>query len=92
MHILDENILKSQRELLEGRRIAVRLIGVNAGRKGMLDEEIIPLLQQLSRPTFFTRDDDFYERVLAHQGYCLVYLSVEKKRSCLVCTPLATPF
>ena len=44
MNILDENIPKPQRELLEGRRISVRQVGVNIGRKGLLDEEIIPLL------------------------------------------------
>lgn len=75
MHILDENILKSQRELLEGRRIAVRQIGVNAGRKGMLDEEIIPLLQQLSRPTFFTRDDGFL-RARSRSSWVLSGLSL----------------
>jgi hypothetical protein len=78
MNILDENIPKPQRELLEGWRIKVRQIGVDVGRKGMLDEEIIPLLQTLRRPTFFTRDDDFHERGLCHAKYCLVYLAVEK--------------
>jgi len=34
MNILDENIPKPQRELLEGRRISVRQGGVNIGRKG----------------------------------------------------------
>lgn len=78
MNILDENIPKSQRELLTGWRIKVKQIGVNIGRKGMLDEEIIPLLQGLRRPTFFTRDEDFHERRLCHAKYCLVYLPVEK--------------
>ena len=78
MNILDENIPKSQRELLTGWRIKVKQIGVNIGRKGTLDEEIIPLLQGLRRPTFFTRDEDFHERRLCHAKYCLVYLPVEK--------------
>jgi hypothetical protein len=30
------------------------------------------------QPTFFTRDDDFYERHLCHARYCLVYLSVSR--------------
>jgi hypothetical protein len=81
MNILDENIPKPQRERLEGWRIAVRQIGVSVGRKGMLDEEIIPLLQRLRRPTFFTRDEDFYERYLCHARYSLVYLSVEKSEA-----------
>ncbi len=53
MNILDENIPKPQRELLEAWRIHVKQIGVNIGRKGMLDEEILPLLQRQRRPTFF---------------------------------------
>ena len=83
MNILDENIPKPQRELLEGRRISVRQVGVNIGRKGLLDEEIIPLLQRLRRPTFFTRDSDFYDRRLCHRKYCLVYMSVEKSEAAL---------
>ena len=83
MNILDENIPKPQRELLEGRRISVKQVGVNIGRKGLLDEEIIPLLQSLRRPTFFTRDSDFHKRDLCHRAYCLVYLAVEKSEVAL---------
>ncbi|SRR5258705_9541860 len=83
MNILDENIPKPQRELLEGRRISVRQVGVNIGRKGLLDEEIIPLLHSLRQPTFFTRDSDFYERRFCHRKYCLVYMSVEKSEAAL---------
>jgi hypothetical protein len=83
MNILDENIPKPQRELLEGRRISVRQVGVNIGRKGLLDEEIIPLLQSLRQPTFFTRDSDFYERRLCHRKYCIVYILVEKSEAAL---------
>jgi len=78
VNILDENIPKNQRQLLERWRIHVRQIGVNVGRPGMQDDEIIPLLQRLSRPTFFTRDGDFYERRLCHARYSLVYMAVEK--------------
>ena len=38
--------------------------------------EIIPLLHTLRRPTFFTRDHDFYKPDLCHLGYCLVFLDV----------------
>jgi len=44
----------------------------------MKDNEIISLLHDLTRPTFFTRDDDFFDRDLCHAGYCLVHTSVEK--------------
>ncbi len=46
---------------------------------GMKDDEIIPLLHQLDRPTFFTLDGDFYNRRLCHGGYCLVHLDVEEE-------------
>src|SRR6266436_10410542 len=78
MNILDENIPKPQPELLERRRIGVKQIGVNIGRKGMLDEEIVPLLRILRNSTFFTRDSDFYGRGLCDSKYCLVYLSIDK--------------
>jgi hypothetical protein len=76
MKILDENVPESQRLLLERRRIAVKQIGVDIGRKGLDDEDIIPLLRRLNRPTFFTLDVDFWDRNLRHEGYCLVYLDI----------------
>lgn len=78
MNILDENILSDQRVILRAWRIPVRQIGHDVGRGGLQDEEIIPLLHQLHRPTFFTRDWDFYERRLCHARYSLVYLNVAK--------------
>lgn len=78
MNILDENISKSQRQLLESWRISMRQIGINTGRSGMKDTEIITFLQKLRRPTFFTRDDDFFKPQLCHSRYGLVYLDVEK--------------
>jgi hypothetical protein len=81
VNILDENIIDSQRRLLNSWRIPVRQIGYEIGQKGMKDREIIPFLHQLNQPTFFTRDDDFYERRLCHAGYCLVYLDVRKEEA-----------
>lgn len=78
MNILDENIIESQCQLLRSWRIPFRQIGFNIGREGMKDREIIPLLHQMRRPTFFTRDGDFYNRNLCHANYCLVYLAVRK--------------
>lgn len=78
MNVLDENIPKDQRQLLERWRIRVRQIGVNVGRRGLQDDEIIPLLLTLRRPTFFTRDVDFYDRGLRHPRYGLIFLDVEK--------------
>jgi hypothetical protein len=79
MNVLDENVPDSQLEILRSKRVPVRLIGLDIGRKGMKDDEIIPLLLQLDRPTFFTFDGDFYNRRLCHDGYCLVHLNVEEE-------------
>jgi hypothetical protein len=77
MNVLDENIPADQVDLLGRWRIRTRQIGQDLGRQGMKDEnEIIPLLLQLSRPTFFTRDLGFFEQRLCHPGYCLVGLAV----------------
>ena len=77
MNILDEDIGLSQRRSLESRKIHFRQIGVEIGRSGMKDRnEVIPLLHQLKRPTFFTLDQGFYHPALRHPGYCLVYLNV----------------
>lgn len=76
MYLLDENIPESQRLLLQGRRIRVRQIGIDVGRSGMKDEEIIPLLHRLRHVTFFTRDLGFYRRDLCHANYCVVCLAV----------------
>ncbi len=78
MNVLDENIIDNQRRQLMSWRIRIHQIGFEVGRKGMKDREIIPFLHQLKQPTFFTRDDDFYERRLCHAGYCLVYLDTRK--------------
>ena len=78
MNILDENIIKSQRQLLKSWRIRIRQIGYEVGRMGIKDDEIIPLLLELRRATFFTRDLGFYQRSLCHKRYCLVCMAVEK--------------
>lgn len=77
MNIVDENVPVSQLARLDGMRIAVRQIAVDLGHQGMKDDELIPMLHQLPRPTFFTLDIDFYKRRLCHQKYCLVYLDIK---------------
>jgi hypothetical protein len=79
VNVLDENIIDNQRRQLMSWRMRIHQIGYEVGRKGMKDREIIPFLHQLKQPTFFTRDDDFYERKLCHAGYCLVYLDIRKE-------------
>ena len=76
MNLLDENIAASQRVLLRKAGIAFRQIGYEEARKGIQDDEIISFLVQSRRVTFFTRDDDFYQKRFCHAHYCLVLLDV----------------
>ena len=76
MNILDENIIASQRQRLRSWRIQMRQIGIDIARKGLQDEEILPLLHHLRRPTFFTRDRGFYRREICHRQYGIICLEV----------------
>lgn len=76
MNVLDENIVASQRHLLQKWKIKFHQIGHDIARSGIQDEEIIPFLHKLGSVTFFTLDDDYYYRQLCHKNYCLVYLDV----------------
>jgi len=77
MNLLDEDIDIHQWARLRQWKVHVRKIGIEIGRFGMKDQnEILPRLHRLRRPTFFTRDQDFYHPTLRHAGYCLVYLDV----------------
>ena len=76
MILLDENFPESQRQLFRAWQTPVRQIGVEISRKGIQDDEIIPLLLRMRQPTFFTLDDDFYSRRLCHARYCLVCVAV----------------
>jgi hypothetical protein len=76
--ILDENILEGQRLLLHAWRLQARQIGLDVGRKGLKDEEIIVLLRRHRNSTFFTRDLGFYNPAFPHAKYCIVVASVEQ--------------
>lgn len=78
MNILDENIVESQREQLTKWRVPFRQIGYEVGRKGMEDEQIVPLLIALPRPTFFTQDWDYDKQSLCHPKYSLVIVDVKR--------------
>ena len=64
--------MRSQREFLEARRLPVRNVGLNWGRAGMTDGEILTELRGARQVTFFTRDAASYQRGLCHPAYCLV--------------------
>lgn len=76
MIILDENILDGQRLLLQAWRLAAKQIGLDLGRKGLKDEEIVVLLRRQRNAAFFTRDGDFFVPSLRHAGYCVVVAAV----------------
>lgn len=78
MNVLDENIPPSERQILKSWRMSVRHIGYGVGQKGMQDEQIVPYLLRLRRPTFFTLDGDSYRRDLCHARYGLVFLDVDQ--------------
>ena len=76
MIVLDENVFESQRLQLRARRVHLCQIGIEIGRKGMQDDEIITLLRTLRRPSFFSRDRDFFKKTLCSDNYCSAFLDV----------------
>jgi hypothetical protein len=74
--VLDENVFESQSAELRRRRVHLCQIGCDIGRKGMKDDEIIPLLRSLRRPTFVSRDRDFFRKSLCSDKFCWVYLDI----------------
>ena len=93
MNVLDENIIASQCKQLRRWRIRFRQVGQHGmGRVGMDDSaHILPLLHRLSRPTFFTRDEGFYDRMIRHPSYCIVVLSVAKDQAAQLRSTLSPP-
>jgi len=81
MIVLDENVPESQRQLLRGWRIRARQIGMETGRLGMSDDEILKLLHRLKGCTFITRDLGFYQKDRCHPGYCLVCLATGREEA-----------
>ena len=81
MILIDENIPEDQRLSLHRWKINVRQIGHDIGRKGLEDDEILSMLQNMKGPTLFTRDLGFYRREFCHNGYGIYVLSVAKEES-----------
>jgi len=82
MNVLDENIPEDQRQLLRSWRIRAYQIGQDIARPGLEDEQqIIPSLLKLRRPTLFTRDLGFFHPELRHAKYCLACLSIAADES-----------
>jgi len=81
MLMLDENLPAGQRLLLRNWRIRFWLVGEEIAFAGAKDENLIPVLHRLSKPTFFSLDQDFYGPRLAHRRYCLVWLDVRGRQA-----------
>ena len=81
MLVLDENVPAGQRLLLRKARVKFRVIGVDVAAPGTTDENLIPVLQNVSRPTFFSLDRNFYRPGWAHPDYCLVWLDVRRREA-----------
>jgi len=81
MLLLDENLPADQHRLLRKWRIRFRIIGVDEAESGLDDENLLPLLHRLPRPTFFTLDRDFYRLDWAHPNHCLAWLDVPSSDS-----------
>ena len=77
MNLLDENIRDDQRMLLRRWRIHFRQVGKEISTAGIHDDNLLPLLHRLKRPTLFTQDGGFFKRDLCHRAYCLVLLDVK---------------
>jgi len=60
MNLLDENIRKDQEDLLRTWRVKVRRLSREVAHPGIQDSDILTLLHQLKRSTFFTHDEDFW--------------------------------
>jgi hypothetical protein len=76
MVLLDENMPAGQRLLLREWRIHFRVVGIEVGRTGTKDENLIPVLHGLPQATFFSLDRFFFRPELLHHSYCLVWLDV----------------
>ena len=76
MILLDENIRQDQGTQLRQWRVRCRFLIEELAPSGIQDPDIVPLLQRLKQPTFFTHDQDFFRRSLVHADYSLVWLDV----------------
>jgi len=77
VNVLDENIARDQADLLRQWGIRFRSLSRDLRCQGMHDDNIVPLLLRLKRPTLLSRDGDFFERTLVHPRYCLAWFDVD---------------
>jgi hypothetical protein len=83
LNILDENITRDQADLLRQWGVRFRSISRDLGYQGIGDDNIFPLLLRLKKPTFLTRDEDFFARRFVHARYAVVWFEVEVEETAL---------
>ena len=76
MLVLDENLPAAQQLWLRKWRIHFRVVGVDVAAWGTPDENLLPALLRLPRPTFVSLDRHFYRADWVHPEYALVWLDV----------------
>ena len=81
MLVLDENLPAAQQLWLRKWRIHFRVVGVDVATWGTPDENLLPTLRRLARPTFVSLDQHFYRAGWAHPAYALVWLDVADDRA-----------
>ena len=90
MLVLDENVPADQRRLLRKWRVHFRVVGVDVASWGAADENLISLLHQLFRPTFFTLDRDFHRPdispIVRGFAYGSTYTAIPTQTSCRKCS------
>jgi len=79
--LLDEDILESQRLEMDSSGIPVRQVGVDWGRKGMSDDDILAKVRRSKRVTFLTQDLALYNRAYCHTAYCIALMTVQPHRT-----------
>lgn len=81
MTLFDEDILESQRLEMNSSGIPVRQVGVDWGRKGMSDDDILAELRRSKRVTFLTQDLALYNRANCHAAYCIALMTVQPRKT-----------
>ncbi len=59
------------------------MIGQEIARLSIGDDNILALLHRLKQPTFFTRDEHFFNRRLCHPNYALVWVDAAAEEAAM---------
>jgi hypothetical protein len=81
MLVLDENVSENEIWRLREAGLNVRVIGQDIAIKSVSDENIIPALLELKKPTFFTRDRDFWKSRFRHDAYAIVFMDIRNRKA-----------